>query len=316
MFSILLIHVRATPRVGGSGFCNPFVGFTVDRQHFWQGGKTGLFHCGKFYPALWHWKTWNSWISAWSDQNFALKGLVFEFSSSQFAGKADFTREKKKGIIIIIKKSRLSPFFPFTKVSLTCTVKSASQLPSCANPFPSEELRKELFKEKLMSNFLVQLPTIICATQQLLLNPQYFVPEATKFCFAAILQDTPRSWAQHWVDFSSPCTQSPPGVSLIKTGHPWSKEESPALAELPSCSGKMENLPDSSLLWLQGKQHQPWLRAAFWSFPPFRFPVPKTIFPGLLKWLDKDQLLLHHQHSKEETQSHWWSFWSALISQL
>lgn len=117
-------------------------------------------------------------------------------------------------------------------------------------------------------------------------------------------------------EFTSPSSQTPPGVSLIKTGYQWSSEGTPALSELPLCSGKMGNLPDSSLLGLQGKQHQTWLKACFWSFPPFTFPVPKTIFPGLLNWLDKDQLLLHHQHSKEETQKHWWSSWSVLISQL
>lgn len=45
MFFTLLIHVRATPHVGGSCFCNPFVVFTVNRQHFWRGVKIRLFHC-------------------------------------------------------------------------------------------------------------------------------------------------------------------------------------------------------------------------------------------------------------------------------
>jgi len=31
--------------VGGSGFRNPFVAFTVDRQHSRRGAKPSLFHC-------------------------------------------------------------------------------------------------------------------------------------------------------------------------------------------------------------------------------------------------------------------------------
>lgn len=42
---VLLIHVRATPRVGGSHFCNLFVVFTVDWQHFWRGAEIRLFRC-------------------------------------------------------------------------------------------------------------------------------------------------------------------------------------------------------------------------------------------------------------------------------
>lgn len=208
MFFILLIHVRAPPRVGGSGFCNPFVGFTVDRQHFWQGGKVGLFHCGKFYTALWHCKTCNSWISAWSDQSFALKGWLFEFPADNLMVKQILTGEKKNKEKYKILKWQVKPFFPLNKVFPICTVKSA--------PLPSEELRKKLLKEKLMFNSLVQTPhNYLCYPtpwEPLLLNPQYFGPEATKFCFAAILQDTPRSSAPRWVSLTSLSTQTPAGV--------------------------------------------------------------------------------------------------------
>lgn len=52
-----------------------------------------------------------------------------------------------------------------------------------------------------MSNCLVRTAyNYLCyptSCEHLLQNPQYFVPEATEFCFTAVLQSTPRSSAQH-----------------------------------------------------------------------------------------------------------------------
>lgn len=87
MFFILLIHVRATPRVGGSCFCNLFVVFTVDRQQFWWGVKIRLFYCEdttftELYGILAFGisEHLSSVIVAKNnDQSFSLKGLLFEF---------------------------------------------------------------------------------------------------------------------------------------------------------------------------------------------------------------------------------------------
>lgn len=94
MVFILLIHVRATPRVGGSWFCNPFVVFTVDRQHLRWRAQIRLFHCEDTaftqpcgIVAFGASQSLSSGaVAKSSEQSFALKGLLFAFPGCPYMG--------------------------------------------------------------------------------------------------------------------------------------------------------------------------------------------------------------------------------------